>query len=89
MSDERRQHPRLPVSLPVHVTWAGGDLDIHTGDISDGGAYLQCDPARLPELGDEIEVQAIKPLGDGEPAPVVKARIVRVTGDGVGVKFLL
>ncbi len=79
----------MPMTLPVEIRCDGYPLlTVSTGDISHGGAFLQCEVDEFPPVGTEIVMKAIKPMGDGEDPPLVKARIVRATADGVGVQFL-
>lgn len=52
MSDDRRQHPRMPMTLPVTVRCDGYDeIEVYTGDLSTGGAFLNCDPQGFPPSG--------------------------------------
>lgn len=90
MSEERREHPRMPLSLPVAVRHPDyAEIQVVTGDLSHGGAFLCCNPADFPPVGSKVEIQAIKPAGDGEGAPVVRAVVVRATHAGVGIQFIL
>lgn len=80
----------MALSLPIEIRSTGFDAQqVYTGDISEGGAFLKCDPTAFPPVGSELEVQAMKPEGDGEPAPVVHARVVRSTAEGIGIEFLV
>jgi hypothetical protein len=80
----------MALSLPIEVRCTGFDpQQVYTGDISEGGAFLKCDPETSPPIGSELEVQALKPEGDGEPAPVVHARVVRSTTEGIGIEFVV
>jgi c-di-GMP-binding flagellar brake protein YcgR len=63
-----------------------GDLSLHTGDISDGGAYILTEGNKLPELNEVVDVQ-VQGMGGGE-APVLKMRIVRLDKKGIGLEFL-
>ena len=63
----------MPLSLPVAVRHPDyAEIEVITGDLSHGGAFLCCDPASFPPIGSEVEIQAIKPAGDGEDAPVIR-----------------
>lgn len=90
MSEDRRKTPRMAMTLPVRVRCSGRpEIEVTTGDLSQGGAFLNGAPADFPPIGTEVQVQAVKPPGDGDPAPVIRARIVRSTPGGVGIEFLI
>lgn len=78
--DNRRAHQRVIYSGNVTVTHDGDAHAARILNISAGGAGLQMN-VRLPD-STHISVE-IADLG------LVPAEIVRQTGDGVGVKFLL
>ncbi|MDB6063231.1 MAG: PilZ protein [Verrucomicrobiaceae bacterium] len=63
-----------------------GELNAHTRDISEGGAFVFTENLLKPRVGDIIEVQ-VQGL-PGEPAPIVPMRVVRIDRDGVGLEFL-
>lgn len=63
-----------------------GDLKLHTGDISDGGAYIFSEGNKIPEVGEVVKVQ-VQGIGGGE-APIVKMRIVRLDKSGMGLEFI-
>ena len=63
-----------------------GDVNLHTGDISDTGAYIFAEGQSLPGVGECVNVQ-VQGMG-GEAAPVVKMRIVRIDNKGVGLEFI-
>lgn len=80
--------------MDVRLGHAGDDaaaaLVFESGDLSEGGAFLQSD--LLLEIGDEVTVSI--PLREGEPLFVAQGRIVWVTRDaklkgraGMGVEF--
>lgn len=88
MGEEKRQHVRLTVPMPVEITHAQlGTVELVTADLSDGGVFLQAEPEQCPPVGDEITLKVVGTLG-GETPPLVRARVVRVTVDGMGVEFL-
>lgn len=80
---EKRQHPRLPLSMQVKIEHPeAGSRIATTENISDGGLFVKlADPQFLIE--DKISVQAC----DMEDAPVVQGRIIRVEQEGIGVAF--
>ena len=63
-----------------------GDVNLHTGDISDTGAYILSEGHSLPRVGECVNVQ-VQGMGGGD-APVVKMRIVRIDSKGVGLEFI-
>ena len=63
-----------------------GDLKLHTGDISDGGAYIFSEGNEVPRVGEVVNVQ-VQGIGGGE-APVVKMRVVRLDKTGIGLAFV-
>lgn len=61
-------------------------MTVTSYDVSDSGLLLLVKDVPLPPVGTIVEVQA---LAFGDEAPVLKAKIVRTTPDGVGLMFLL
>lgn len=85
-SDDKRKHIRTKLSARVRISHTTGSVDIHTSDISDGGAYILSEGNKLPDIGELVDVQ-IQGMGEGE-GPVVKMRIVRIDSQGVGLSFI-
>lgn len=68
----------------VMVTHAAlGSAVFRTGDVSEGGVYLQLGPYEL-DIGDEVSVQ-IQDLP--AEAPVVRMLVVRRDPRGFGLRF--
>lgn len=90
MGAERRQHVRIEVPMPVLLTHpALGTNELITVDICDNGIFLKAEPSQCPAVGDEVTLQLKSGvLGDGEEPPQVRARVVRVTEDGMGIQFI-
>lgn len=65
---------------------AVGDVDLHTGDISDSGAYILAEGHPMPDIGECVSVQ-VQGMGAGD-APLVKMRIVRIDNKGIGLEFI-
>lgn len=63
-----------------------GELNLKTGDISDGGAYILAEDNSELEIGQVVTVQ-VQGLGGGD-APAVKMKIVRTDKDGIGLAFV-
>ncbi|WP_206045384.1 PilZ domain-containing protein [Oceanicoccus sagamiensis] len=83
----KREHVRTKLRADVTVSHPElGDLNLHTGDISDGGAYILSEGHQLPPIGEMVSVQ-VQGMGGGD-APVVKMKVVRLDNDGVGLAFV-
>jgi hypothetical protein len=85
LSRERRQCPRYPLSLPVHIQVkdAGGPIFFHTKDISASGCYIET----IFPLLKGLEVNVILRL---DSTPFVCNGMVR-TSDvnvGMGIEFV-
>ena len=63
-----------------------GLVVLETIDISDGGAFLKAAAEHCLPIGSEIELRVKGLLG--ADAPIVKARVVRVSPQGMGVEFI-
>ncbi len=89
MSDERRQHPRLPSRLSVRFASPKAFLQQYTENISKGGLLIRTGKP-LPR-GTDIEIVLHLPLTHREMQ--IKARVVHIPigGDGLpigmGVQF--
>jgi len=83
MSDKRRFlrtkfDSRVKVEHPLH-----GSAIFRTGDVSDGGIFLQNGPFAFA-IGDAVSVQIQDvPI----EAPVVRMLVVRCTAEGHGLRF--
>ncbi|MDD3519244.1 MAG: PilZ domain-containing protein [Chromatiales bacterium] len=88
-ADERRRHVRVPVEIHVECYCDGQHARVlRTLDLSESGVFLVVDPITMPGIGGEVELQVVGTLGGGETPPRVRARVVRVTDEGVGLEFL-
>ena len=86
-NSNKREHIRTKLRANVTLTHPDvGKVDLHTGDISDGGAYIFAEGNPLPQVGELVNVQ-VQGMGGGD-APVVKMKIVRVDGSGIGLAFI-
>ena len=86
MSDKRNAE-RLGIRLEVEVERDQDKSSMHSRDISNTGIFLECTPENLPPVGSILIIRIKQALGDGE-APSVRAQVVRIDGQGVGLKFL-
>jgi hypothetical protein len=85
--DNKRQHIRTKLRTDIKLSHPDmGDLSLHTGDISDGGAYILAEGHQLPALGELVTVQ-VQGMGGGD-APLVPMRVVRLDGEGIGLEFV-
>ena len=85
--DNKRQHIRTKLRADVKLSHPEvGDLILHTGDISDGGAYILAEGNSLPALGELVTVQ-VQGMGGGD-APMVSMKVVRLDKDGIGLEFV-
>ena len=84
---EKRKSVRTKLRARVRLAHPDlGQIDLHTGDISDTGAYILAEGQPVPQIGEVVEVQ-VQGMGDGE-APVVSMRVVRIDKEGIGLVFL-
>lgn len=85
-SDNRRDK-RVKFRADVRVSHPEvGDVDVHTSDISDTGAFILSEGNPMPSVGEIVQIQ-IQGMG-GEDAPVVAMRINRIDKDGIGLEFV-
>jgi hypothetical protein len=84
--NERRRHPRLPLSIEVKITHDSLEsVVLLTRDISEGGIFVVTDGQPLPPVGTKIAGQVQSPMAE---MPVVQMEVVRVEPDGVGLRFI-
>ncbi len=85
---EKRKSQRIAMCVSVEVTTPEGEMQVlSTRDLSDGGLFLEGIDTNALGLGKELTLKVSIAL-QGGAAPIVKARVVRETGDGVGVCFI-
>jgi type IV pilus assembly protein PilZ len=84
----KRQHPRLPVSLKVTYL-SRGDLqkDLVT-DLSPGGLFVRT--SRPLPIGTEVDLEVV--LAEADPAFTVRGKVVWLRGvkdkqEGMGIQF--
>lgn len=83
----RRQHPRVPVNLPLvwrrqHLEREDEPRSGRAVDISEGGLRLELEAGDVLNLGDVITVELA-----AEPVPVQRRGLVVSTNPGVHVAF--
>ncbi|UCH54216.1 MAG: PilZ domain-containing protein [Pseudomonadota bacterium] len=84
---ERREHERRIVSLPVHIIHPDiGQATLFTKDLSVSGAFVKLPRDKCPPVG---TIVGIRFLGNAPEVAdsVVNARVVRVTDEGMGLRF--
>lgn len=87
MSREQRRHPRFNIQMEVELIAPElGALTLQSGNLSNSGLFLCADPSMPLQVGSEVCVRLKQSLGDGEP-PLVKARVVRIEEQGIGIQF--
>lgn len=88
---EHRRFERYPIEVEVEVVIPKVLLDqkrvMRTRDMSNGGLFIATDGGPLPPMGAELRVRVIQQGQGGEPMPVVRARVVRVSAEGMAVAF--
>ena len=86
-NNNKRQHTRTKLRAQVKLSHPElGELNLQTGDISDGGAFILAEGNTLPEVGELVTVQ-VQGMAGGE-APSVKMRIMRIDKEGIGLQFV-
>ncbi|NVJ62301.1 MAG: PilZ domain-containing protein [Gammaproteobacteria bacterium] len=84
---ERRNSIRTPIKTDVEVkTEMLGLVKAQTRELSDNGAFIESEKLQKLECGTIVTIQA---TGFPEPMPILKAEVVRITKDGVGLRFIL
>ena len=87
--NETRKYPRTPVKLNICLQLsATGEIFAVTRDMSDGGLFVKLDVDKVPDVGQEVNVQ-VQGLPHGMEAPWVKMRVVRTDADGMGLMILV
>jgi hypothetical protein len=89
---EKRQHPRLPITLPAILVTASGVIEGEIENISLSGAFIRCQEQVEP--GERLTVVAELPTNPSfsSHAEVVWSRVPgpseEGTNPGMGVKFI-
>ena len=81
--DNRRADPRIPIALPVSLSWEGGQSGAFTVNLSWGGAHI--DEAGLPP---EIRHVIVRIVMEREGMDFeASGRIAWRSNDGMGIQF--
>ena len=85
----QRSNLRHPIQVPIRLIDEHGiEHNAMSGNVSDCGLYISITVEERPEIQSVVQVQVMTPLGDGEEAPINRARVMRSDEEGVGLKFL-
>lgn len=83
---ERRCSPRVPFIALLKITHRDfGEKLVKTRNISDGGLYILIEPTEMPAIGEFVSGQV---QDMPEDPPTMQLEIVRMEGDGVGLRFV-
>ncbi len=87
MVENKRKHPRLTVPMQVELSYADAEsVMLTTRDISDGGVFLVSPEGKFPALNTQVQIK-VKASLQGEEPQSIDATVVRVSEEGVGLKF--
>ncbi|WP_144392135.1 PilZ domain-containing protein [Pleionea sediminis] len=86
MGKEDRRHLRTRVRSKVRMAHNElGELVVYSGDISDSGVFVELVSQEKPAVDDIVSLQIVDlPV----EAPIIKARVVRITKHGLGLEFV-
>ncbi len=87
MSRDLRRHPRINIHIEVELIAPElGTITLQSGNLSNSGLFLCVEQSVALQIGSEVHIRLKQALGDGEP-PLVKARVVRIENQGIGLQF--
>jgi c-di-GMP-binding flagellar brake protein YcgR len=84
MSQDKRKEPRIDFHLPVTIEGQQGSKKMT--DLSLGGAFIHIRDTSQLKQGDEIDLVMKLPLEKN--VIQVKARVMHMTTEGIGVEFV-
>jgi hypothetical protein len=83
---EKRRYPRTNFNAQVKIMHPSiTDAILNMRDLSHGGVFLHTGELTPPPVGTVLKLQI---QGMADDPPIIDACIVRIEGDGVGLKFL-
>ena len=85
--EEERRNSRTTFRAVVRISHPDiGDVEVHTSEISENGAFILSEGHPMPDMGEVVQVQ-VQGIGDGD-APIVPMRINYIDKTGVGLKYI-
>ncbi len=86
---ELRRNPRTSIEVKIEVTMTDGNVElVNTQNLSSSGLFFEISPSKMPTMGDILWVKISGAMADGDQAPLNRVKVIRITDDGVGVKFV-
>lgn len=90
MSSNQRDSSRIGLVVDIKLTCEDNtEHHLKSRNISDKGVFIEYngEPLNLP-VGTNVTLQVCSLMND-EPPPAVKAEVMRVTDEGIGLQFIL
>ena len=90
MNSNKRDSSRVGLVIDIKLT-RDDDSEhlLKSRNISDKGVFLEYNSEKLElPLGSQVVLQVCSMLND-EPPPPVKAEVMRITDEGIGLQFIL
>lgn len=81
---DNRQHVRTSYSATVKLVHSIGAMSVNLRDISVGGVFLEMEEHSRFKLGDIVHLQMQGMVQEG---PIIEAEVVRITEEGLGLRF--
>ena len=86
----KRQSRRIGLCLNIQIQCeeTADPIVVKSRDLSETGVFLEtANHPCFPKIGQVVTLRVLDSM-DGEPAPPVKARVVRITDEGIGLHFV-
>lgn len=79
---------RVPIEVEIELYRDGCEtLMLRTENLSDSGVLILMDEEDRPDIGMNVKLRVVGPLGGGEEPPLVEAVVVRHCEEGIGLAF--
>ena len=89
MTTNKRDSNRLGLVIDIQLTTVDKTYVLKSRNISDTGVFLEFDEKHSPlAIGTQVILKVCSMMSDEPPAPV-KAEVVRLTDEGMGLSFIL
>jgi len=88
MSEDQRTEARIEVRLEVCLVENDQQRPLHTRDLSNSGVFIETGGEFQLEKGTIVHIRVAQPFADGESPPLVKAEVIRIDKNGMGLKFI-